>query len=69
MNKSSFIYTLFLWLSLTPSCVEPFYPEIEAYENILVVDGSITDENRPYLVKLSRSFSYGEYKHYYRYTT
>ena len=64
MNKSSFIYTLLLWLTLAPSCVEPFYPEIEAYENILVVDGSITDENKPYLVKLSRSFSYGEYKHY-----
>ena len=64
MNKSSFIYTLLLWLTLAPSCVEPFYPEIEAYENILVVDGSITDENKPYLVKLSRSFSYGEYNHY-----
>jgi hypothetical protein len=64
MIKLRHIYSLFLLVLITHSCVEPFYPEIEAYENILVVDGFITDENRPYLVKLSRSFSYGEYKHY-----
>jgi hypothetical protein len=64
MIKQRHIYSFIFLLILSYSCVEPFHPEIEAYENILVVDGFITDEYRPYLVKLSRSFSYGEYKHY-----
>jgi hypothetical protein len=46
---------------LSRSCIEPFTPEIPDYENILVVDGMITDELKPNLVKISRSFSYGEY--------
>jgi hypothetical protein len=39
-------------------CREPFMPVIEDYENILVVDGLITDQEGPYAVKLSRSFPF-----------
>jgi hypothetical protein len=43
------------------ACVEKFYPDIKEYENILVVDGMVTDENKPGLVRLSRTFSYDDF--------
>ncbi len=42
----------FVWLS---SCVEAYWPEIDKYENKLVVDGEITNEPGPYIIRLSRS--------------
>ncbi len=36
-------------------CVEEYMPEIDRYENLLVVDGMITTDPGPYKVKLSRS--------------
>jgi len=47
---------IFLLLSISFSkCVEPYMPELQGYESILVVEGLITDENTSYTVKLSRS--------------
>jgi hypothetical protein len=40
------------------SCVSPYYPNITKYENILVVDGMITNLTGPYNIKLSRTFKY-----------
>ena len=40
---------------LLSACVEPFTPEITDYENLLVVEGMISNEARPYTVKLSKS--------------
>jgi len=37
------------------SCVDEYYPEIDKYENLLVVDGLITDGNEPATVELSVS--------------
>jgi hypothetical protein len=42
------------------SCVEPFDPEIDSYEEILVVDGIVSDEDISAKVRLSRSYSYNE---------
>ena len=36
-------------------CVEEYIPEIDNYENLLVVDGMITSGEGPYEIKLSRS--------------
>lgn len=46
---------------LFTACIEEFEPEVTKYENLLVVDGMITNEPGPYLVKLSRSYPYDEY--------
>jgi hypothetical protein len=45
---------------LCGTCSEPYTPEISKYENMLVVDGIITDESGPYTVRLSRSYRYSE---------
>jgi hypothetical protein len=39
---------------------EPYIPEISKYEDLLVVDGIITDGPGPYKVRLSRSFKYSD---------
>jgi len=46
---------LFLLPLLFNSCVEEYWPEIDKYDNILVVDGIIHNEAGPYTIKLSRS--------------
>ncbi len=48
------------------SCVEVYFPDIEKYENVLVVEGMITDESGPYIIKLSVSsqISKSEYTPY-----
>ncbi len=45
---------------MVSGCREPFSPEIERYENILVIDGLITDQEGPQLVKLTRSYAFDE---------
>ncbi|MCK5461651.1 MAG: DUF4249 family protein, partial [Bacteroidales bacterium] len=61
MNKYPQIIGLILLTVLSHACIETFYPDIEEYENILVVDGMVTDENKPCLVRLSRTFSYEDF--------
>ncbi|UCH14215.1 MAG: DUF4249 domain-containing protein [Bacteroidales bacterium] len=48
------LYTTLI-LIIVANCIDPFYPDIEEYENVLVVDGFITNENSVYKVKLSRT--------------
>jgi len=36
-------------------CVTPYYPNINKYENLLVVDGQLTNLKGPYIVKLMRT--------------
>jgi len=40
------------------ACVTPYYPNVTRYENLLVVDGQLTNLTGPYKVKLTRSFKY-----------
>ncbi len=43
---------------LIASCVEEYWPELEGgYEDLLVVDGKITNEAGPYTIRLSKSSS------------
>lgn len=44
----------FLWLS---SCVEEYWPEVDKYENLLVVEGGITNHQGPYMIRISKSSS------------
>ncbi len=37
------------------ACEEPFFPELDRYDNLLVVDGRITDEPGPYTIRLNQS--------------
>lgn len=50
------IYTL-LVLAVLSSCEEPFIPDISKaeYESVLVVDGTISTEEGPFRIRLSRS--------------
>lgn len=51
MNRTH--YFLFLLLAgIVSSCVDPYYPELDKYENTLAVDGLITSGNGPYFVRL-----------------
>lgn len=52
-----FIYCISALLLLLTACVKEFRPELEKYQNLLVVDGMITDAAPPYTIKLSRSTS------------
>ncbi len=49
-----------LTLFMLYGCIDPFYPDIEEYENVLVVDGLITDENVAYQVRLSRTLHFDD---------
>jgi hypothetical protein len=48
------IFLLFIICTLF-KCIEPFSPNIEKFESLLVVDALITDENSPNYVKISRT--------------
>jgi len=55
------IYTkLLIAALLLQGCREVYFPEIDKYDNILVVDGLITDREGPHMVRLSRSFAFDE---------
>jgi hypothetical protein len=49
-----------LTLFMLYRCIDPFYPDIQEYENVLVVDGLITDENMVYQVRLSRTLHFDD---------
>ena len=54
MSRISIV--LFLIISIS-SCVDKYLPEIDEYENRLVVDGLLTNGDEPIIVKLSLSSS------------
>jgi hypothetical protein len=54
------IYICVLIALIISGCREPFNPGIDKYENILVIDGLITDQEGPHMVRLSRSYSFDE---------
>ncbi len=55
MQIKHYIVVLIALLFVTNSCVEEYWPELDAYENLLVVEGMISDQPGPYTVKLSLS--------------
>ena len=56
MRTRNFILILFITLS-TISCVDKYWPEIDKYESVLVVDGLLTNGNDTTVVYLSLSSS------------
>lgn len=46
---------LIIGVLISSSCVEKFTPDLQKYENTLVVDGMITDDSGPYTIKLANS--------------
>ena len=60
MRITGLILLIILVFAVFPGCREPFMPVVEGYENILVVDGLITDREGPQVVRLSRSFPFDE---------
>lgn len=54
-------YIIYLMLALVlPGCLEPFFPEIDEEQVLLVVDGMLTDQEGYHQVRISRSGSYSE---------
>ena len=49
------ILILLLLIASTTACVDKYWPEIDKYENLLVVDGLLTNDDEPTVVKLSIS--------------
>lgn len=43
-------------LMLMAACVKPYYPEIDKYDKIVVIDGILTDDGLPPVVNLSYSY-------------
>ena len=60
MRKLLKYSVLFIILIICGTCSEPYTPEISKYEDILVIDGIITNEPGPYEVRISRSFKYSD---------
>ena len=55
MNKTlHIILFLCVWLGCS-TCIDEYSPELKGYDNLLVVDGFISDQPGPYTVTLSRS--------------
>lgn len=40
------------------ACIEPYYPEINEFQDLLVVDAMISNAREPYRIKLSRSYPF-----------
>ncbi|MEI6048191.1 MAG: DUF4249 domain-containing protein [Bacteroidota bacterium] len=38
------------------TCIDPYFPKLDKYESLMVIDGLITNANSAYTVKLSRTF-------------
>lgn len=50
----------FLLLVAFASCIDPYIPVLNNYSSLLVVEGLITNENKPYKIKLGRTTSHEE---------
>jgi len=48
---------VFIIVILLNSCVDEYFPDIDKYENLLVIDGAINNQPGPYEIKLSFSSS------------
>ena len=72
MNQQKKQWYLFLLLSFFmtsfSSCIKSFVPDIQKYDELLVVDGQITDAPGPYTVTLSKSSRLREKSRFVPYT-
>jgi hypothetical protein len=56
MRTKTCILIITLLVAVT-SCIDKYWPELDKYEHLLVVDGMITNDPGPYLVRLSLTSS------------
>ena len=54
-RTQSLLLFAFLVLVTQNSCIDEYWPEVDGYQNLLVVDGMITDGPGPFVVNLSLS--------------
>ena len=47
-------------LSIIFGCIEPFEPDIDGYDDFLVVEGGISNESPPYQIRLTRTTAYDD---------
>jgi len=59
MQVKHYIYLLFI-IAFGSSCLERYWPDVDKYDELLVVDGLISDAPGPYQVKLSLSSNLDE---------
>jgi hypothetical protein len=55
ISQAGKAFLLLLLTFLISTCIDPFNPKIKGKEALLVVDGLLTNENRSYTVRLSRT--------------
>ncbi len=56
MKIKRVIIPVFLFVAFSMlTCIDPYNPHIDNYQNLLVVDALVTDENSSYFIKLSRT--------------
>ncbi|MFP2995826.1 DUF4249 domain-containing protein [Spongiivirga sp. MCCC 1A20706] len=62
LSKTKIVLSLLLCLFITNACIEPFEEAefVEGFEDILVVNATITNEQKRQEVILNRSFEFGE---------
>lgn len=48
-------FSIFIFLVLAASCLEPYYPDAGKYKDLPVITGTITDDPGPYVIRLTRS--------------
>ncbi|GET22159.1 DUF4249 domain-containing protein [Prolixibacter denitrificans] len=54
------VIAIFMGIVSLPCCVEPFTPHVKKYSDLLVVDGTLTDEPGSQVVTVSRTSDYSE---------
>ena len=57
MVKTIHITLIYLYILLLSSCIEPYEVESISYDNLLVVEGRLTDEIKQHEILLSRTFT------------
>lgn len=53
-RRTLMLMAFFMFLILS-SCIDEYWPEVNKYENLIVVEGGITNEAGPYTIKISKS--------------
>lgn len=54
------IFYIALILVFLKSCIEPFEPELNNYDDVLIIDGIVTNQDEDYSIKITRSYAYDE---------
>jgi len=58
--KNSKLILAYLVLILAASCIDPYVPNLTNFKSLLVVEGLITDEDRAYEIRLSRTYNHAD---------